>query len=515
MAGVLQVWVIALVVIVSLEGAWPRAGWSANAAAAPAFSWWLTLGALAPMGVIAGMVALVCRASARALDERGDVRAVSWADRTVSFSQPLTVASHATGVLALGLTDQIRALTGGLGLIDQAIALVPPLAVLVHNWWAMHPIERRLADAAMVRALDQGRPVYSPPTRREYMITRVRHDLLLILVPLGLIAAWGQVADFIVGRFAADQADFAELLRAGAQFVGVAAVLAVAPALLAKLWDTVRLGDGDLRDELIGLCRQAGVRVREVLVWRTHHAVVNAAAMGLIARWRYILLTDALLERLPREQVHAVMLHEIAHVRHRHIPWLIAGVVGAAGGAGALGWAALHAADFAVLALAPALDGTAAMRLWYALSDATVAAAVLAAVVVALGFISRRYEWQADAFAVQRLSAAGGASSITDAAAAAMVNALQSVADEAHVPVDRRSFRHGSIRLRQRKILALIGQPLTRRGVASDRVARRIKAVTVGLLVVTVIAAGLDWAAARADDPNPDSRSATPNGDRP
>src|SRR5690606_31987071 len=65
------------------------------------------------------------------------------------------------------------------------------------------------------------------------------------------------------------------------------------------------------------------VRFREVLLWRTFGGMVNAAVMGMLAPLRYILLSDALLEHLPAEQVEAVMAHEVAHIRKRHLVWLL------------------------------------------------------------------------------------------------------------------------------------------------------------------------------------------------
>ncbi|MBY0263453.1 MAG: hypothetical protein K2Q20_13995, partial [Phycisphaerales bacterium] len=62
--------------------------------------------ALLPFFVIIAMVQLVCRASSRALDIRGDVRGVAWADRTVQLSQPLAVGAFAVAVLGLGLIGQ-------------------------------------------------------------------------------------------------------------------------------------------------------------------------------------------------------------------------------------------------------------------------------------------------------------------------------------------------------------------------------------------------------------------------
>ena len=60
--------------------------------------------------------------------------------------------------------------------------------------------------------------------------------------------------------------------------------------------------------------------------------MINGAVMGAITPVRYILLTDALLETLPRERVEAVMAHELAHVRRHHIFWLVMAAAGSMAG---------------------------------------------------------------------------------------------------------------------------------------------------------------------------------------
>lgn len=501
----LQLWTIALVGVMALYEALPSADGPHVVSAA------LLASALFPFFVIIAMVQLVCRASVRALDVRGDLRSVSWADRTVQLSQPLAVGAFAVAVLGLGLIGQIRALLPGVPLVDHSLAILPPLAVFVSNWWAMYPIERRMGDAMMIRALDAGQPVYAPPTRGQYVIARVRHDLLLILVPLVLISVWSRGVDLVISSAWAGVAWPAlrepgtrSLVQAATQMAGVVLVLALAPAVMRRVWDTVRLGDGPLRDELLAMCRAAGVRVREILVWRTHHVVVNGAAMGLIPRFRYILLTDALLEKLPRRELHAVMAHEIGHVKHRHIPWLIAGVIASSGLITTAAMLGLWAADRAIGAVVPGFaaheEPTPVWQLWwFGASNAVAAALGLVAALATFGIISRRFEWQADAFATQALSAETGSAVVTPEAAAAMQSALQTVADLGHMPVHRQSFRHGSILSRQRRLQRLIGTAVGRAPI--DRTAGRIKLATaLGLAVVVCISVvdAMGWA---GDDP--------------
>jgi Zn-dependent protease with chaperone function len=103
-------------------------------------------------------------------------------------------------------------------------------------------------------------------------------------------------------------------------------------------------------------------------------------------------------------------------------------------------------------------------------------AAAMGVAVFAFGWVSRRFEWQADAFAARHLSEhppvreeadSGGLETrpprempskyIAPQAVDAMVGALESVAELNHLPRERFGFRHGSIAERVRRLRALQG----------------------------------------------------------
>jgi STE24 endopeptidase len=50
----------------------------------------------------------------------------------------------------------------------------------------------------------------------------------------------------------------------------------------------------------------------------------NAVVMGLIPQVRYILLSDLLLSTMSDDQIEAVFAHEVGHVMHKHMFWLVA-----------------------------------------------------------------------------------------------------------------------------------------------------------------------------------------------
>ncbi len=64
----------------------------------------------------------------------------------------------------------------------------------------------------------------------------------------------------------------------------------------------------------VGLSRTPAVR------WDTDGRAFNAMVAGFVPPLRTLLISDRLLDELPREQIAMVVLHEAAHLRRRHVP---------------------------------------------------------------------------------------------------------------------------------------------------------------------------------------------------
>ncbi len=425
-----------------------------------------------------------CVRAARRLDASGNLREVAAAEAAVSWSRLAAVMLHATGVLMLGWLEAVRGVVGDTVVLDELVVVAPALSVFVLGWWSVEPVERRLREAAMVRALDEGTPLYRPWSRRRYVWSQVRHQLLFVLVPVACLGAWSEIAHLAMARAGVRAAltrwglggdDGAALTEGLIQFAGAAAVFSLMPIVLRRIWDTIPLGPGPLRDAVSRVCARQGVRPRDLLVWRTNGTMVNAAVIGLVAPLRYILLTDGLLDHLDEPRLEAVTAHEVAHIRRHHMAWLVVVLLGVLLGGGialsvGFSWA-LRDTD---------PDGTAA---------ALATAATLVATLVAFGFVSRRFEWQADAFAAAHLS--GSADAVTPEAVGVMASALQTVARLGGMPSTRFTWRHGSIAARQRRLRALTGRAIDRLPI--DRQVRAIKGVAAGVLVVSVLILAAAW----------------------
>ena len=220
----------------------------------------------------------------------------------------------------IGDLRQVRRLLGDLVILDELIVLAAPLAMMVWGWWAYYPIDLRLRQAPLIRHLDEGIPVAPLWSRKQFIISHLRHQVALILIPILALMAWNEI---LQRSLPWEDPNEALQHRTLLMFVGAGVVFLLTPVVIRHIWDTIPLPAGPLRDQLTGMCQRYRVGVRQLLMWRTFGCVINAAVMGAVAPVRYILLTDALLERLPQEHVEAVMAHEIAHVRWHHMFWLM------------------------------------------------------------------------------------------------------------------------------------------------------------------------------------------------
>ncbi len=443
----------------------------------------LTIGGLLAVWLVAHAT---IRALSAAVDRSGRVALVGAAELVLATSRIALVAVHATGVLALGWLDAVRAGLGDLWMVDEVVAVAPVLGLLAAGWASIYGLERRVWEASLVRQLDEGGPVRPILTRRQFVLQGLRHQLALAGLPVLLILGWGEGVERLAARVAGGtgrERPAVELIVVGAQLAGVIGIFGLLPLAMRRIWDTVRLTADPMRAHLLALCRAHRVRVRDLLVWRTHGTVVNAAVMGLVGPARFILLSDALLEALPPRQVEAVTAHEVGHVRRGHMVWLAASVV-------ATVLIASVGLEWLLRAL-PASIGRAGP------AEAAATALALGAGLVALGIASRRFEWQADAFAVQHLSGwrSGRRSdaTISEEAVAAMVGALETVAVLNHVPPRRYSWRHGSIASRQARLRRLVGRRADR--VGADRAAGAVKLASVAALAVVlgVVARDAGW----------------------
>nr|HID59591.1 tetratricopeptide repeat protein [Desulfobacterales bacterium] len=94
----------------------------------------------------------------------------------------------------------------------------------------------------------------------------------------------------------------------------------VVPALIKPFWGLHPLPSGPKRRRIEEICKRTKLGYKEIMLWPILEGrMLTAGVMGLFKRFRYILVTEALLQLLDDEEIDAVMAHEIGHIKRRHL----------------------------------------------------------------------------------------------------------------------------------------------------------------------------------------------------
>ncbi len=107
------------------------------------------------------------------------------------------------------------------------------------------------------------------------------------------------------------------------------AVAVIGPTMIQKFWRCKPLEAGEHRTRIEDLCRKAGIAYADILYWPIFGGkMITAGVMGLIKKFRYILVTPSLLGLLEPEEIDAVIAHEIGHVKRKHLIFYLLFFVG-------------------------------------------------------------------------------------------------------------------------------------------------------------------------------------------
>lgn len=367
--------------------------------------------------------------------------------------------------------------------LDEVVILLPFVVSLICSWVFLYAADRAIRHLVVEARLLESAPVHPVWTLKQYLSFHLRHQLFVVLVPMVAIIVTYDATRMNAGWFrrlsGVPWAENAVLA------VVAGAIFLVAPAFLCWIWNTAPLPPGELRSRLTRLCERVGLRYRQIMIWRSQGLVVNAAVTGLVPQVRYVLLSDGLIEALEDEKIDAVFGHEAGHVKHHHIFYflnfailsmLVAGGVMELAGRYRPG---LLSSDYVHLAM-----GTLLGAIWLA----------------GFGWISRRFERQADLYGVQATTGPAGECTarcfvhptlpvdrpprhaVCTTAVRNFCEALERIAILNGIPIHAHSWRHSSIASRMQHLQRLAADPA-----AAVRFGRVVWAIKAGLVISTLI----------------------------
>ncbi len=465
----MQITVLAAIVMAMTAVELPPSGLAAGLALPAAAAYVLLSGAIAAINS-----RLACWGLAAG---EGLWRGVAMRHSRIGLSLQLWLVLGLGGAIWLGqpqwsdLIERLRPIP----LAATALLMTPFVGALVLTWLFDYPFHRayrtRLAEQ---RALDDlvgsaAPRVRGPWSLREFLGYNLRHEFLFIAAPVGLIVLLRDVLQVYVTPLVPESISGWAIPTA--MSLTSLGVFLVAPAMIVHIWRTCPMGDGPLKIALEAVGQRMNIKFRRILIWQSGGLIANAAVMGLVSRFRYVLLSDGLLEQMSAGDILAVFAHEAQHVKGRHIMYSL-----------------LFAFSTAVLCTYAAdLAGT-----LLTLDPLTVEVAALGLLVLAwafgFGWISRRFERQSDVNGAAVMSQMQAADLPTDSVspqgAAAFAHALQAIAMLNGMSTTHRNWRHGSIGNRISYLLWLGSTLGSRRHI--DSIVRLIK---LGLWAATAVSA--------------------------
>ncbi len=310
----------------------------------------------------------------------------------------------------------------------ELLMLLPFWTSLFLSWGRFYDVEVTLQNVV-------GPDDREPPTGRwTYVGLQARQSLMLAAPPMVLLLAQQLCLAFIPGL---RENAYLTPVMTGSLLAG----LFVGQGMLLRILLNLKpLPPGELRDRLEERARRLNFRFANILVWHTHNNIGTALLTGPLPFFRYVILTDRLMDNMEPIEVEAVFAHEIGHVKYRHMIFYMVFLLGSLLVLSALGGRLLSAFEHILPEKqleAFAHDNLPWSEYWLSAKRRGLVIALgvmlLGYVFVVFGWLSRMCERQADLYACQKVSFP------------AFLSALEQVAILNGMRRTRWTWRHGSI----------------------------------------------------------------------
>ncbi|MFP4477366.1 MAG: M48 family metalloprotease [Desulfatibacillaceae bacterium] len=227
-------------------------------------------------------------------------------DAVMSQQTVLAIAFYAIYIYVLDLKSHVAWLpvVKSLPTLGALFFIAVFFAHLFLLWFVAYPVYVLLQGSDLTRAdYLRANARLSLPVLFPWLCISIVVDLL-VLVPLGpasvlLETMWGNL-----------------LLIA----LGVSLLLVFGPVAIVRFWGCTPLGESPIRRRMEDLCRRTGLETAGFMRWPIFGGhMITAGVMGVVGRFRYILVTDGLLRHLTPREIDSVVAHEIGHVKKKHM----------------------------------------------------------------------------------------------------------------------------------------------------------------------------------------------------
>ncbi len=164
-------------------------------------------------------------------------------------------------------------------------------------------------------------------TRRSFVLSNIRFNLPVLFPWFALTLAY----DLLSLTPWASSSEFLNSLYGQVLFFAVflSLLAVVMPKFIQYWWGCQPLETSEKGRQLADFLRGKGFRYRRLLNWPIFEGrLLTAGIMGIVPRYRYIMVTDALMSALSMEELESVLAHEMGHARYFHLLFYVLFFVG-------------------------------------------------------------------------------------------------------------------------------------------------------------------------------------------
>ena len=231
---------------------------------------------------------------------------------------------------------------------------------------------------------------------KEFVINNIKFNLPIVLpwLIINFIVDFLKILPFPLSRMLASS-EWGETIIVLLFFILLAFIF---PTLIKYLWNCRPMPAGPARSHMEKFCRQQNFTYSDIMLWPLYEGkMLTAGVMGISKKYRYVLITPALLDVLTPYELEAVLAHEIGHVKKYHLQLylvlflgfgLVAGLI-----ASPLFYLLLNSNIFYQIINFAGIDPEAALAFWGA---APMFVIMLVYFRYVFGFFMRNFERQAD-----------------------------------------------------------------------------------------------------------------------
>ncbi len=227
----------------------------------------------------------------------------------------LSICLFALVVYLLDLKYWIRMIPGAaqFSVLEGSIALLLFFCYLSTIWYFASPAYRIIFRQRISKV--------------SFVLSNVRLNLPILFPWLGLSFVYDLMA---LSPWGGPDGVFGGIWTNVAFFAGFIILLMIyMPFVIQYWWGCKPFESSGKVQELKTFLRQNDFKYRNLVEWPIFEGrMMTAGIMGIVARYRYILVTDSLMEILTTDELKAVLAHEMGHIKYRHLIFYILFFVG-------------------------------------------------------------------------------------------------------------------------------------------------------------------------------------------